>query len=53
MQKRSRLVHRIIGALFWGLVFLLMASRLPAEPAGTDMTADIDRAAVVSTWSQR
>jgi hypothetical protein len=41
------LTRKIIGAVIWVALFLLMAARLPAEPAGTDMTASVDRAAVL------
>jgi hypothetical protein len=44
---KSQLKRQIIGAAIWFALFLLMATRLPAEPAGTDMTASVDRAAVL------
>lgn len=46
--EEKRVARRLLAALFWLGLFLLMATRLPAESPGDDMTAEVDRAEVLS-----
>ena len=51
-RTKQRFWMRVWSAILFGLIFLIMAIRVPAEQAGCDLSSDVDRQSVVARWGE-